>query len=203
VPIVAKASVKTVDMSGVKDRGSFNPRRVAEGDYAAIITKVEDGETKENKEFQYIFTIKLEKFSQNSYPYYCKLTENQLWKIRNLMIAAGVSVPKKRMKLDPNKAVSRKVGVTMADDEYEGKMKSVIDAIFPVSELADGAEIESDDEFDEDSGPEVAGNDDAEEPAPKKKKAKADSEPAGKKGKKSKKKKGGDSELEDLDISDV
>lgn len=206
------ASVKTVDMSTVKDRGSFNPKRVAEGDYAAVVTKVEDAEVKsgDNKgDFQYLFTIKLEKFSQFSYPYYCKLTESQLWKLRNLMIAGGVNVPKKRMKLDPNKVVGRKIGVTMEDDEYEGKPKSVLAAVFPVAELADGAvmDAEDPDDFDEEATPVAAGADDDEPKAKKKKgkKAKAE-EPAAEEPKKKGKKKGKkkkDEDLEELDISEV
>ena len=146
-----KATAKAVDFSGVKDRGEFNPKRVAEGDYAARIVKVQDGEAKKTGDFMYIFTIKLEKFSQHSYPYYCKLQENQLWKLRNLAVAAGINVPKRRMKFDPNKLVNKAIGVTMVDDdEYEGRIKSVIDAVFPVSELADGAVDDEDGEFDED-----------------------------------------------------
>lgn len=195
-----------VDFSNVKDRGNFNPKQVAEGDYAAVIVKVEDGESKKDNEFQYVFTIKLAKFSQNSYPYYCKVVENQLWKLRNIAVAAGLNVPKKRMKFDPNKLTGKKIGVTMADDEFEGKMKSVIDAVFPISELADGAEIEDDseDNFDETSEPQVAGDDEGyateDEAEAKPKKSKKDK--GGDKEKKGKKKKD-KGEVQDMDISDV
>lgn len=145
-------TAKTVDFSNVKDRGQFNPRHVPVGDYLAKVVKVEDGKSKSDEGFQYIFTIKLVKFSQNSYPYYCKLTENQVWKLRNLLIAAGMSVPKKRVKLDPSKVIGKLIGVTMEDDEYEGRLKSVIQAVFPANELED-SELPSgtaDDEDDED-----------------------------------------------------
>ncbi len=207
-----KASVKVADFSGVKDRGNFNPKHVAEGDYAAKIVKVEDAESKKSGNFQYIFTIKLQKFSQNSYPYYCQLTENQLWKLRNLAVAAGLNVPKKRMKFDPNKVVNKSIGVTMEDDEYtndNGKttIKSVIASVFPMAELADGVEDlpEDDDNFDEESAPEVAGDDDEDgsedeaKPAKKSKKEKG----AKDKGKKKKSKKGADGEVEELNIDDV
>lgn len=187
------AKIQTVDFSGVKDRGDFNPKRVNEGDYRAKIVKVEDGETKQDKEFQYIFTFKLEKYSQYSYPYYCKVQDNQLWKIRNLLIAAGINVPKKKVKLDPNRVLNKTVGVTMADDEYEGKMKSVIDAVFPVSELADG--VDASDEVDDvpDDEPELAaGSNGASSKASKKKSSKK-----GKKGKKAKK------DSEELDLNDL
>lgn len=204
-----KGTAKVVDFSGVKDRGSFSPKRVKEGDYAARIVKVEDGESKKDQSFQYVFTIKLEAFSQNSYPYYCKLSENQLWKLRNIAVAAGLNVPKKRVKFDPNKVVGKAIGVTMEDDEYEGKVKSVIAAVFPVSELADGAEVDDTDDEDFDEGVPASADDEDEEEtfdpesdedeeedeAPKKK--------AKKKDKAGKKKKSDDDEVEELDISDV
>lgn len=205
---MAGASAKNVDFSGVRDRGNFNPKQVAEGDYEAVITKVEDAEAKKTGDFQYIFTIKLKKFSQNSYPYYCKLAENQLWKLRNLGVAAGLNVPKRRMKFDPNKLVNKTIGVTMADDEFEGKMKSVVDAVFPVSELSEGVVDEVDDaQFDEGTAqPQLAGGDDdtAEDEAAESTKKKAKKDKAGKKDKGKKKgKKGSDGDVEDLDISDV
>jgi len=191
------ATAKAADFSKVKDRGAFNPKRVPEGDYAAVVTKVEDKPVKDTGEFQWEFTIKLKKYSQYSYPYRCKLAENQLWKVRNLMTAGGINVPKKRVKVDPNKVVGKQIGVTMEDDEYEGKPKSEIAAVFPVAELAEGAEVEGDTEDDdfEEGGPQLADADDSEDEAetPKKKKGK----------KKGKKGKGSGKNVESLDISDV
>lgn len=207
------AKAVTVDFSGVKDRGQFNPKQVPEGDYAATIVKVEDAKAKGDNGDMYVFTIKLNKFSQNSYAYYCKITDNQLWKLRNIAVAAGLNIPKKRLKFDPNKVVGKQIGVTMIDDDpYEGKVKSVVDSVFPMSELADGADVEDETteaEFEE-GAPQLAGDDDfdpeeaEEKPKKKGKKSKAEPEgeakPAKKKDKKSKKKKG---DVEELDISDV
>lgn len=174
-----KATAKAIDFSGVKDRGNFNTKRVPEGDYAAKIVSVEDTKAKDETD-QYLFTVKLEKYSQLAYPYYCKLQENQLWKLRNIGVAAGLNVPKSRMKFDPNKLVGKTIGVTMADDEYEGKEKSVIDAVFPASELADseyeeGPEVD-DTADDDEAGTPVAVDDGVEdievEEKPKKKKGK-------------------------------
>jgi ribosomal protein L12E/L44/L45/RPP1/RPP2 len=181
---MAKATTKAVDFSGVKDRGNFNTQQVESGDYLAKITKVEDSESKKDGEFQYVFTIKLSKFSQYSYPYYCKLSENQLWKLRNLLVAGGLNVPKSRTKVDPNRVVGKTIGVTMEDDEYEGKMKSVIAAVFPAAELAAEAGP-AQDEPDEEEADED--EEEAVEEKPKKKK--------GKKGKKEK--------VEDLDLDDL
>ena len=161
-----KTTAKVVDFSNVKDGGgSFNKRRVPGGDYLAKIVKVEDAESKSDKTFQYLFTIKLQKYSTYAYPYYCKLQENQLWKLRNLLIAAGMNVPKKRMKLDPSKVVGKLIGVTMEDDEYEGKLQSVIAAVFPASELSDqdmSSDVD-DEEEDEDEDIDLSDEGDEEE----------------------------------------
>lgn len=206
---MAKASAKAIDFSNVKDGGGrFNKKRVPAGDYLAKVTKVEDAESKRDETFQYLFTIKVEKFSQYAYPYYCKLQENQLWKLRNLLIAAGINVPKKRVKLDPNRVVGKLIGVTMEDDEYEGKAQSVVASVFPASELS-GAELDEeedeeeeaeDTEEDEDSETESDEDEDEEEeePPPPPKKSKK-----GKKGKKPKKPAADDDELEELDLEDL
>ena len=144
-----KVIAREIDFSNVKDMGEFAPRRVEAGDYLAQIIKVVDAPAKDETPM-YVFTLKLKSFSQNSYPYYCKLVENQLWKMRNILVAGGLNVPKRRVKVDPSKLVGKWVGVTMEDDEYEDKLKSVIAAIFPASELGEGEVVGVDeDEVDE------------------------------------------------------
>jgi hypothetical protein len=228
-------TAKIIDMTNVKEGGrSFNKKRVAEGDYLARVLKVEDAEIKkgENKgQFQWLFTIVLEKHPTAKYPYYCALAENQLWKVRNLLVAAGINVPKKKVKLDPEKVVGKLIAVTMEDDEYDGKLQSNISTIFPPSELEGGVEDDDvedadDDDDDEEETPPPAkkkkkaapepeeDEDEEEEEAPKPKKKKRAPEPEPEDGededepeppkKKAKKKpKVTDEELEELDIEDV
>lgn len=173
----AVAGAAILDFTDVKDGGSrFNKKRLPAGDYKATIVKVEDAPTKEKKEPQWLFTISIASDSSARYPYYCKLVENQLWKVRNLAVAAGLSVPKKKVKLDPNKLVGKTIAVTLEDDEYEGKLQSTIAATFPTSELDPIAGVDEDEDFDT--------------PAD-------DDEPKKKKGKK---KKDDDAELDELDI---
>lgn len=162
------ATAKVIDMTNVKDGGNFNKRRMPAGDYPARITKVEDTESKADKTFQWLFTIAVD--NGGTYPYYCKLQENQLWKVRNLCIAAGMNVPKKKLKLDPEKLVGKRIAVTLEDDEYEGKAQSVVQATFPLSELDDysGDDDDADADDAEDEEEEVA-------PPPRKK---AKSKPA-------------------------
>lgn len=128
-------TARTLDFTNVKDAAKFTNRRVPSGDYLARVSKVEDAKAKGDDLPQYLFTIVLEKYKRDSYPYYCKLVENQLWKLRNLFVAAGIAVPKKRVKLDPNRVVGKLIAVSVDDDEYEGREKSVISQVFPASEL--------------------------------------------------------------------
>lgn len=171
-----KATAKQLDFTKVKDGGMFSKRHQPPGDYPAKITKVVDAEAKGDGQPMWLFTIEV---NGATYPMYCKLVENQLWKLRNLAMAAGQSIPKKRVKLDPNTLVGRKIAVTLEDEEYEGKMQSVVQATFPLSELDDSNVPEAD------------------EPA-----ADADDEPKGKKSKKGKKGKKS-KDLDALDIDDI
>lgn len=148
-----KSSSVALDFTNVKEGGgNFNKKRQPEGDYKAKILKVQDSPAKGDGIMQWLFTLEV---GTGVYPYYCKHQENQLWKIRNLFTAAGISIPKKRVNVDPNKVVGKVIGVTLEDDEYEGKLQSNIAATFPASEL------EGDD--DEDTEDEAEVEDDAEE----------------------------------------
>lgn len=165
----SKASTQVIDFTNVKDGSGFNKKRMPAGDYLARITRVEDSPSKKDNEPQWLFTIALEDRRTIAYPYYCKLVENQLWKLRNLIQASGISVPKKKIKLDPEKLVGKLIGITLEDDEYEGKEQSVIAAIFEANEVVPGDTRPADDDDD---------IDDEDEPAPPpRKKAKPAPEP--------------------------
>jgi len=156
------ATTKQVDFSNVKDGGNFNRRRVPAGDYLAVITKVEDAKAKDDV-FQYLFSIKLVKRPASVFPYYCKLQENQLWKLRNLLIAGGLSVPKKRQRVDPNRLVNKQIGVTIEDADFEGKEQSEIAGVFPAAELDDQVTGDDEDEPEEDEDEDEDASEDTDE----------------------------------------
>jgi hypothetical protein len=147
-----KATAQALDFTNVKEGSGFNKKRMPAGDYVAKITRVEDSPSKKDNEPQWLFTITLEDAKSVAYPYYCKLVENQLWKLRNLIQACGIAVPRKKIKLDPERLVGKLIGVTLEDDEYDGKLQSTIAAIFEPSEVvsADTAAADEDDDDDED-----------------------------------------------------
>lgn len=149
---------KTLDFSNVKESTGINPKQLEEGEYLAKITSVSEQDAKDGTPM-WLFVITPDEHRSASYPYYCKLQENQLWKVRNLFISAGLSAlvaGKSKVKLNPNKLVGKSIGIVLEDDEYEGKMKSVIEAVMPASDLEDGGVTEDPDiEEDEDDEEEV------------------------------------------------
>lgn len=171
------ATVRVVDFTNVKEQGNFNPRRKREGDYYGRIVAVDDHTSKSDNE-GWVFTIAVDGDSRASYPYYCGSDEKQAWKIRGLFVAAGVAVPKKRLKIDPNKVVGKAIGLTLEDDEYEGRPKSTIAGMVPVADLtgalntpgkAGKPQVDDEDDYDDDEEDET--------PTPPKKKAKAKKAP--------------------------
>jgi hypothetical protein len=198
-------AAKTLDFTNVKEGGGqFNKKRQPAGDYRGRVTKVVDAPTKDGKE-QWTYTIVV---GSGTYPYRCQFEANVLWKLRNLMVAAGINVPKKRVKVKAELPVGKYVGVTLEDDEYDGKAQSDIAAVFPTSELSDEAVVDDDaedvddEEEDEDIAPPVDDDEEEEdgeeeEPTPppaKKKKAKPAPPPADD---------DDEDELEELDIEDM
>ncbi len=163
--MVKKVASRTLDFSNVKESSGINPKHLEEGEYLATITEVRDDPAKDGEAmWNWIITPHDNKTA--TYPYYVKLVENQLWKLRNLFLAAGVDIPKRAAKIDPNRVVGKTICIVLEDEEYEGKTKSVISAVMPKEEFEN---------YDGDTGPADDDDDDEdeEEPAPRKRRAKA------------------------------
>lgn len=213
-----KPTAKVIDFGGVKERGNFNTKHIEDGDYAAKVTKVDFTEAKDGEDM-WVFHVVLDDHPRATYPYYCKLVDNQLWKLKNLFEAAGINVGARKVKVDPTKLVGKRIGVAMEDDEYEGRLKSVIAEVFPEDEVGgavegeedDGADLEEDDieeeapktrakkkpapepEEDEDNEEDEEDEEEEEKPAPKKR-------PAAKKAPARKRRPADDEEDEDEDM---
>src|SRR5699024_4391303 len=157
----------SVDFTDVKDSSGINPKQMPEGDYHATLKKVELVAKKSDPNAkQLLFTIGIKESATASYPYYCGFEPNVLWKLRNLMSACGVQAAKTASSFDAEKLVGKELGVTLADDAYDGKMKSVIEACCPASELEEvsaGEEPEQDAGDVKDSAPAAASDEDDDE----------------------------------------
>lgn len=128
-----------VDFTNVKESSGFNPQHQEAGDYRGVIKGTpEHALSKQNKNPMLTFAIADTDRPSAVYRYQCVLTENGLWKLRNLLVAAGIAVPKKRLNISSilPKLAGREIGMSLEDDEYEGKMRSAIVGVFPADDLA-------------------------------------------------------------------
>ena len=166
----AKPLVAKIDFTNVTEGSGIRPKQLPPGEYAASIKDVKAGNSKKTGTPQWCFLIVPDKHPGATYPYYCQLTADQAWKIRQVLVAIGVSVPKSVKTIDASKLIGKKLGIILEDDEYEDKLKSVIDSLIPLSEVAENDAPDADDEDDEpeaddtsdDSDDDPAGDDDDE-----------------------------------------
>lgn len=121
----------SIDFSDTK-APSFNTPHQAPGVYNAEIASVELTKTKSDNTDMLVFAIVA---GPGRYPYYCKLVPNQLWKLRELIEAAGTKVPNKVVQIDPDKFVGKKINVELEDDTYNGKLRSRVARVAQFSEV--------------------------------------------------------------------
>lgn len=159
----AKPLVAKIDFTNVTEGSSIRPRQLPPGEYAASIKDVKAGNSKKTGTPQWCFLIVPDKHPGATYPYYCQLTADQAWKIRQVLVAIGVSVPKSVKTIDASKLIGKKLGIILEDDEYEGKLKSVIDSLIPLSEVDEGDTPAADDEDDDE--PEDSADEPEDDPA--------------------------------------
>ena len=160
---MSPVAARTLDFTNVKENSGINPKHIESGEYLAKIVSVEELDAKDGTPM-WLFVITPNDMRSAAYPYYCKLQDNQLWKVRNLFISAGLGnlvAGAKKAKINPNKVIGKQIGILLEDDEYEGKLKSVIDAVMPASDLEDGGvpadpDVDDEDDDDEEEAPVVA-----------------------------------------------
>lgn len=148
------ATKRRADFTNVKEGGAFRPRHKPEGDYAAKCVAVDDHEFKNDATKEgWVFTFKVKGDERSTYPVYCSTSEKEVWKLRKMFMAAGMNVPKKMVMVDPNKLVGKDMGITLEDDEYEGRLKSVIADWMPLDDLVDAGDDDEDEDEDVEETP--------------------------------------------------
>lgn len=152
-PLTAK-----IDFSKVEDSSGIRPRHLPSGEYIATIKNVEANKSKAGNP-QWVFHISPEEHPGAVYPYYCTLSIEQAWKIKQILAGVGVSVPKSVKQINASKLIGKQLGIVLEDDEYNGKMKSVIDTIIPVSEVVENDTPAADDDDEDDDMPQGKGPD--------------------------------------------
>jgi hypothetical protein len=147
-----------IDFTNVKEPSAYNPKHIEPGEYlgkikAVIEKKSNDGDP------MLVYEVTLDDVPGASYPYYVKINfdteKSQAWKIRQLFMAAGITVPKKALNVNVEKVVGKRVGVEIEEDEYQGRMKGAVRRFILASEVSgpQDTEADEDDEDEEDAPP--------------------------------------------------
>lgn len=154
-----------LDFSKVEERSGYNSRQMPEGLYEAKVNALIQRDAQDGTAMLvYAFSPVQAKYATRNFPYYCKLQQNQLWKLRDLFVAAGEVIPKKATQLDPEKIVGARVAIEVGDDTGQYSDRSVVIAVYPLSTLEDltddedegDAEELEDDELEDDELEEAA-----------------------------------------------
>lgn len=148
-----------LDFSKVEERSGINTKKMPEGLHAFKIVAVEDKEAGDGTDMYVFYLVpEVEKYKTRRFPYYTKLQQNQFWKLRDLMVAAGVldaaKSKGKAVNIDPNKAIGKVVAGEVEDEtgQYEGR--SSLANIYGLDILDDdstGVDDEDEDEYDEEA----------------------------------------------------
>lgn len=136
-----------LDMTNVESGGS---RRFPEGDYVVEITKVEKGTSQYgNSQLIVTYTITEGKFEGKTIKDYMQLTEKSLWRVGNLLDAVGIKWSKKKFKLPSDDLLGKELGVTLTDDEYNGKIKSKISDFLDEETARSAADMEDEPDYED------------------------------------------------------
>lgn len=133
----------SVDFAGVEAGSRFV--RIPEGDYVFKITKIQGGKGETSGKPYLLFSLKAIKGNKRglnkTIAHNCTLQKQGLWNLRNLLEAAGKTIPSKAVSIDTDKLIGLEVGGTAVDAEFEGKQKSEISTFFPPSEYVEDTEV--------------------------------------------------------------
>lgn len=121
----------SIDFSDVKSP-MYSSVHQEPGVYNAKIDGVGMTKTKSDNTDMLVFAIKV---GPGRYPYYCKIVPNQLWKLRELIEAAGTKVPNKVVQIDPAKYVGANINVELEDDTFYSKLRSRVARVAEFSEV--------------------------------------------------------------------
>ena len=136
-----------IDFSKTEESSSWNTKQIPEGLHAAKVASVQETEAKDGTDMLLFgFKLKEPKYKTRNFPFYCKLQQNQLWKLRDLLVAAGETVPKRALNIDPNKIVGRDIVIEVEDDTYNGNVRSTVVGTYASSILDDESPAEGEDE---------------------------------------------------------
>lgn len=152
-----------VDFTGVE--GRKGARRIAEGDYLFKITDYEVDHKKDDEDKKFLVVkYDIEKGpSEGSWSEIFSLTKNALWRFRLFLEAAGFKIPSSAVGVPLEKLPGRRVGATVADDDYEGKTRSKVAEYFSAKDYEALASNDEDEDEEEETTQSVTSGDEDED----------------------------------------
>ena len=139
-----------LDFSKVEERSGYNSRQMPEGLYEAKVSGLEQKEAQDGTAMLvYGIQPTQQKYATRNFPYFCKLQQNQLWKLRDLFVAAGETIPKKVTQIDPEKIIGAKVVIEVGDGTGQYSDRSEVIAVYPLSTIEDLDGDDDEDDYDE------------------------------------------------------
>lgn len=137
---------------GKEVEGGGGGVRLPENDYKVKIVKIKKIRSSEKDTPGLGVTLKITegKFSGKKITDRLWLTPKSLWRVRSLLEALGMSVPKKAVNLPTKKLINKELGATIIDDEpYQGRIKSKVGDFVDLETLADLYDDEDEDDEDD------------------------------------------------------
>lgn len=140
-----------LDFSKTEERSGWNTKHITEGLHKMKVESVQETEAQDGTAMLVYALVPADpRLKTRRFPFYCKLQQNQLWKLRDLLVAAGISVPKKAQMIDPNGPVGKYIAAEVEDDTYQGNIRSSVNGTYGLDILdEDGDDTSADDEADE------------------------------------------------------
>jgi len=156
-----------LDFSKTEERSGWNTRSIPEGLHKAKIVSVQETEAGDGTAMLvYALAPTDSRYKSRLFPFYCKLQQNQYWKLRDLAVAAGMTIPKKAVNFDPDAPVGKTIAIEVEDETGQYAGRSQVQATYGLDILdedGDAANDDSDDEEYEDEEDEAEEADDEEE----------------------------------------
>lgn len=154
-----------LDFSKIEERSGWNTKEMPEGLHEMKVVAVEVGEAKDGTDMlTYALVPTNPKYKTRRFPFYCKLQQNQLWKLRDLIVATGGTVPKKVTSIDPDAPVGKLLAAEVSDETGQYAGRSTVDGTYSIDILDDDSDASAADEDDEEEYDEEA-EDEAEDEA--------------------------------------
>ena len=144
-----------LDFSKTEERSVWNTRHIAEGLHKMKVDSVQETEAQDSTAMLiYALVPEDPRFKSRRFPYYCKLQQNQLWKLRDLLVSAGQSVPKKAISIDPSVVVGKYIAAEVQDATGQFEGRSEVQGTYGLDILDENGDNTGSDEEDEDEGDE-------------------------------------------------